>query len=269
MGADLLESTGLDLLRRYGWSVIAIGSEKKPPEGMRWKRFQTTRPTEAELRSMFRRPGLQGLAVILGSVSGDLWARDFDKAEAFPKWAAAFPDLKLPTVTTAKGFHVYGVWPGVRFADLGDGELRAGGGCYCMLPPSRHPTGPPYSWATPPAVTIPRLDPATVGLDRPWDSDVTKALRLLGSQAPRLSDPKASSGIENGEVGPELAGDVADELLMQAIPDGPGQNHKSLFELARRVRGLEEAAGGKYSLAALRAAFAASREPNRNQGILF
>jgi len=103
-------------------------------------------------------------------------------------------------------------------------------------------------------VTIPRLDPATVGLDRPWDSDVTKALRLLGSQAPRLSDPKASSGIENGEVGPELAGDVADELLMQAIPDGPGQNHKSLFELARRVRGLEEAAGGKYSLAALRAA---------------
>lgn len=123
-----------------------------------------------------------------------------------------------------------------------------------MLPPSRHPTGPPYSWATPPAATIPSCDPATVGLDRRWDSDVTKALRHLGSQAPRLSGPKALSGREEGGIVPELGGDVPDELLMQAIPDGPGQNHPALFGLARRVRGLEVQRGGAFSMAAKRAA---------------
>jgi hypothetical protein len=60
--------------------------------------------------------------------------------------------------------------------------------------------------------------------------------------------------MEGEHVGPDHAGDVPDELLMQAIPDGPSQNHRALFDLARRVRGLEVAAGVKYGMAALRAA---------------
>ena len=179
MGADLLDS-GLEYLRRYGWSVFPV--KGKVAVG-RWRRFQSERPTESELRRMFERPDLTGVAAILGEVSGDLWARDFDGAEALPRWAASYPDVarELPRVQTARGVHLYGCWPGVTFADLADGELRAGGGCYCLLPPSKHPTGHVYTWRIPPPATIPRLDPAAVGLNRPWP-DVTQSLRVSESQ---------------------------------------------------------------------------------------
>src|SRR5437667_3928810 len=65
-----------------------------------WRQFQDVPADEPTLRSMFRRKGITGLAVILGSVSGGLACRDFDDADAYRRWAANHSDLAnvLPTV---------------------------------------------------------------------------------------------------------------------------------------------------------------------------
>ena len=73
-----------------GWSVIpTIG---KIAAGL-WKPFQDRRPDECTLRRMFGRPGITGLAVITGKVSGALAVRDFDKADAYRRWAEANPTM--------------------------------------------------------------------------------------------------------------------------------------------------------------------------------
>lgn len=269
MGADLLDY-GLDYLRRYGWSVFP--TRGKLAAG-KWKNFQEKRPTEKELHWMFQRQGLTGLAVILGAVSGDLWARDFDKAEAFPKWAAAFPDVTLPTVTTAKGFHVYGVWPGVRFADLGDGELRAGGGCYCLLPPSKHPDGPTYTWATGPPATIPRLDPASVGLNRPWCSDTPPREQRDRETGHGNRETEIQRFRESEEVGgeshrapnrPETCPVTLPELIRQALPQSIRHNWNIGFHLARGMKALALARGREWTMQELEAeAFGPWYEQNR------
>jgi Bifunctional DNA primase/polymerase, N-terminal len=257
-------------LRRHKWSLAPCRG--KVPAG-RWKEYQTRRPTMAELRTMFKQPGLTGLGVFCGAVSGDLWTRDFDKPESFPRWAAAFPGAAkiLPRALTARGCHVCGCHPGVRFADLGDGELRTDGQ-FVVLPPSRHETGVIYSWATGLPAEIPRLDPATVGLDRPWGS-VTQSTDDAAPpdviQSPEFRAQSAEpSGSERGHVSPdrpdtpERQGGVPLSVLLRNIPDGPHQNHDTLFHLARRIRGLEEQRGERYSMSDLQEAASAWCEAN-------
>lgn len=149
-----------------GWTIIPTQG-KEPPARMPWKMYQATRPDEAMLRRLFCRQGLTGLAGLLGSASGGLACRDFDVADSYRRWAAAHADLAaaLPTVTTARGYHVYCRSPKEYFADLGDGEFRAGAKHYVLLPPSRHPDGPFYHWLIPlPAAPLPTLDPVQAGL---------------------------------------------------------------------------------------------------------
>jgi hypothetical protein len=154
-----------------GLSIIPIvAGTKEPPRGMKWKRYQTTRPTAAKLRRWFANGNGRGLAVVLGEVSGGLVCRDFDDMGAYERWAAEFPDLAkaLPTVETARpGRHVYcrgdvaeireASGSGAGIIDLGDGEMRGTGG-YCLLPPSRHPDGHDYRWLIPLNVAVPFLD---------------------------------------------------------------------------------------------------------------
>jgi hypothetical protein len=148
--------------RGLGVTVIPIAAgTKEPPCGVKWKRFQAERPTEAELRRWFGNGKGHGLAVVLGDVSGGLVCRDFDDMTAFDTWAAENPRLAkaLPTVETGRpGRHVYcradigqirgASTSGGGIIDLGDGELRGAGG-YCLLPPSRHPSGHVYRWIVP------------------------------------------------------------------------------------------------------------------------
>jgi len=96
-------------LRYYdqGWCIIPIPQGEKAAR-IRWKRYQTKRPDESRLCRWFA-DNHSNIAVVLGGVSGGLACRDFDTEQAYQQWAGEHRDLadKLPTVKTARGYHVY------------------------------------------------------------------------------------------------------------------------------------------------------------------
>lgn len=160
---DVLLAAALEYAA-LGWSIIPIGANKKPVRV--WTERQDARPTEDQLRADFGRRGVCGLGVVLGSVSGGLACRDFDAPGVYEAWAAEHPDLArcLPTVQTARGWHVYFLAPACTPRTMADGELRAEGQ-YVILPPSLHPSGVVYQWHTRPSPTgLRTIDPASVFL---------------------------------------------------------------------------------------------------------
>jgi hypothetical protein len=99
-------------LLRTGFSTIPIGEGKRPAMG-KWEKYQTQRPTEDELATLFHESkGTLGWAVICGPVSGGLEVLDFDDPDTYEKWHALVTDEKLlpedlPIIKTPKGWHIY------------------------------------------------------------------------------------------------------------------------------------------------------------------
>jgi hypothetical protein len=181
-----------------------------------------------------------GLAVVLGRVSVPakrgakkatgpvLCCRDFDTQASYWQWAERHPHLaaRLPTVQTARGFHVYFHGP-EGFAALGDGELRSDSKHYCVLPPSRHPDGPTYSWLRP---------------------------RPTGPRLPKINNPAARGLTPKGALKPlggvtqEVIGSVGRDwegVVRGSLPRGPGQRHRCVFALARGLRSLPQFVGAE------------------------
>lgn len=201
-----------------GWSIIAVNGKRAA--GL-WKPFQDRPADEPTLRRMFSRPGITGLAVITGRMSGGLAIRDFDQADAYHRWTDAHADLasSLPTVQTVRGFHVYFTGP-ERFHDLGDGEYRGDGGHYCLLPPSAHPDGPAYRWLIPlPSGELPTIDPVDAGLLTDAHPEHTPATHAHTADSLHVSD----EGIE--------------AAILATLPTAPGQRNHRIWALARRLKG--------------------------------
>lgn len=139
---DDLRTAALDYCRR-GWSILPIRRGGKTPL-VPWRRYQTERPSPRAVERWLSREDIRGVAIICGAVSGGLAARDYAQADAYHAWAAAHPDLAatLPTVRTARGYHVYCRLAAERYDTLPDGELRGTSGHYVLAPPSVHPTVP-------------------------------------------------------------------------------------------------------------------------------
>jgi hypothetical protein len=212
-----------------GWSIIpTIG---KRAAGL-WKPFQTQPADERTLRRMFSRPKVTGIAVILGSASGGLACRDYDDADAYHRWAADHSKVaaRLPTVQTARGFHVYFRGPDA-FANLGDGEYRADAGHYCLLPPSVHPDGPTYTWQIPlPDGDLPTVDPVQAGLL----TDTQDTHHTQDTQT--LRHPSHTTHLcERGNLPIAIA---------ETLPTGFGQRRRKLFDFARKLKPIMPDANG-------------------------
>lgn len=251
-----MRSRMLDFALHYhtrGWSVIAIkAGTKNEPRG-KWKAFQTRPADELQLRKWFANGSPNNMAIVLGAVSGGLVCRDFDTMDAYERWAAAHPDLAstLPTVATSRGRHVYfRAGPAdLRFVDLRtidppeDGEYRGDSGHYCLLPPSRHPDGPIYTWLVP----LPDGEIALV-------ADVRAAGLLPGHVTERAETTECTE--DNGRVRKQGGCSVPsvpsvlsvtssdssdpdiDRAILEAIPSGIGRRNRQVFELARALKAI-------------------------------
>lgn len=135
-----MQQAALDYLRR-GYSVIPVGRNKRPLLTS-WKEFMERPPSEEVIRKWFSNRQAN-IAIVTGSVSGDLAVLDIDHQEAAEALIPLFED-RAPLVRTPRGgLHIYlreqarsrsrPVQPGVA-------DLKAEGG-YVLAPPSRTDRG--------------------------------------------------------------------------------------------------------------------------------
>lgn len=209
---------------RRGWCIIPVPYGKKAAR-IKWAKYQKSRPDEKQLAKWFGN-GKRNIAVVLGPVSGDLVCRDFDTVQAYESWAAAYPDLaqRLPTVRTARGYHVYFQARIDGIKHLPDGELRAGGG-YCLLPASVHPEGPVYQWAISlTEANLVVLDPARAG--------------FLPNLTEQTEHTKHTEQTEHAET----IGGKGDErvwgIIRSTLPKTYGQRNQKIFFLALHIRSI-------------------------------
>jgi hypothetical protein len=102
---------------RNGISVIATGSDKRAISS--WKKFQSQLPNETDLKDQFNSTRCKGIAVICGSVSGNLEVIDVDSkydltGTLFEELTAAIyeaskslSDKLLFIQTKSGGYHIY------------------------------------------------------------------------------------------------------------------------------------------------------------------
>lgn len=253
-----------------GWSIIRMSMAQKRP-AHKWKRYQDCQMTEANVRRQFG-SGTGGIGVIFGEVSGWLASRDFDDMPAYEAWAARHSSLAgtLPTVETRRGRHVYCRTTQAAIGQLrqrlgksgtgaiacGDGELRAGVGCYSVLPPSRHPSGHEYRWLIPlpdgplPEVDLPAAgfvpDPmlATVSTESNGEHGgllrTTEAMKSGFGGSGHCDQPALSNGsvlsVPLCRTDDLLA--QIDRAVCESLPAGPGRRNEQVFALARALKAI-------------------------------
>ena len=138
-----------------GRSIIPLLADKKPM--VKWRDLQTRLATEQEVREWFK-PGswAEGLAMILGRVSGGLWVMDADGPAAV-EWMKENAPPTTVYVNTRRGRHAYYRMPdGVEIRNRVNivPSLKKESGCqidikgergYVVIPPTPHSEGF-YEW---------------------------------------------------------------------------------------------------------------------------
>ena len=222
----------LDLSRR-GLSVIPVPRPRpgvpvgRPGDGkvadLAWGQFQENPPTEDQIRSWFASE--QNIAVITGRVS-DVIVIDADSPSAV-RWVM----MNLPRTAwrtrTARGFHFWYGWPGVRVANRARVETRAGrlkldvrgDHGYVIAPGSVHRTGAKYEFA----------------------SDWSVAREQLPSFGPWLARPSRAAVVVLPPAYRPI-GDVVERArrYLAAIPPpeiGRGSDQATLYAACRLTRG--------------------------------
>lgn len=227
--------------RSRGLSVIP--TKGKRPTIRAWKPYAAAPASEVELREWFGSEKPDGLAVICGPVSGNLCVRDFDEMESYNRWASAHPDFAamLPTVETGRpGRHVYFRNDLHRIVKLSDGELRGAG--YCLLPPSRHPSGKLYRWLIPlPDGPLPEVDPFAIGLaervtERTEETEETEDSRAIEAQN-YCSVVSVVSVLSVLSVSDDIAAAIRD-AIESTLPKRRGKRNTEVFEFARALKAI-------------------------------
>lgn len=243
-------------MHRQNWCVLPLKPQSKQPALRSWKRYQNQRPNEATVRNWFSGSTRKGLAVVLGPASDGLVCRDFDRMDAFERWAATHPDVAatLPQSETSRGRHVFcrvdslavqGVsQTGSSIVDYGDGELRGGG--YAVLPPSIHESGRAYRWLIPPGEKIPCVNLMETGLAAVWAetrNHFTEETEEYGGQlkSTEATDESRSQGSRGALANGFDFSPIRDEIeraIVATLPTGPGRRNKAVFEFCRYLKGI-------------------------------
>ncbi|MGA2091852.1 MAG: bifunctional DNA primase/polymerase [Sedimentisphaerales bacterium] len=234
----LTESQTLKSALRYhrrGWCVIPIPHGQKVAQ-VRWKQYQTERPDANQLNKWFG-DNHSNIAVVLGNVSGGLACRDFDEEKAYQQWAGEHQNLadKLPTVKTARGYHVYFRADVSSVRHFDDGELRGNGG-YCLLPPSLHPDGAIYKWLIEPnGENLLFLDPFTEGLAQSVGNVTEKTEQAENTEQTQKTE-------KTKDIEKILIVYIKDfeKIIRETLPKKIGTRNRRVFEFARALRSMPE-----------------------------
>jgi hypothetical protein len=236
---------------RRGFSVIPVKTDKTPAVRA-WKNSQLKPASESEVADWFARTRrVGGVGIVLGEVSGHLYARDFDDPHAYEAWASVHPELSqsLPTVRTSRGYHVYGRWKGVATQKFDDGELR-GGGAYVVAPPSQNAVGGVYEWLVPlPSGAVSEVDPHAAGLAPPQsvvagscyrengETELNRENREKGEteDTEDTEDSQAISNVWNSETRSRV-----EDAIRRTLPMDYGKRNNALFRFARALKAIPE-----------------------------
>jgi hypothetical protein len=221
---------------RRGWCIIPIGFDKKPPKGFKWTKYQTVRPTEADLREWFAK--YKSLAVVCGAVSGGLTVLDFDSMEVYERLVSIHPELaELSTVKTSRGRHVYLRSKLNKSTKFGKIDLLSEKKC-AMLPPSPHPKGGKYEWLIPLDGELPELDPMQWNLQEfPEETeDPEDAEDPDDAERPRSH---SGGGVLLEVYGVELVKEI-EKAVAQTIPNAKGQRNDAVFPFCRWLKAIPE-----------------------------
>jgi hypothetical protein len=143
--ATPIARSALDYITKYGWTIVAVGENKRPlgewgPGGP--NRYDYTNPERC----------LQLTAPGIGVITGpsNLVIIDLDNNDAIRAWADAFGIPMTRTAHTPRGRHLYyQAPPGLHIppgTEIMPGVDVRGGESYAILPPSRLTNGA-YSWS--------------------------------------------------------------------------------------------------------------------------
>jgi hypothetical protein len=224
-----------------GWPVVPFSSSngnKRPL--VQWKPFVDRLPTDAELRAWFgKAPGERGapngVGVITGGVAGALAIRDFDDVAAYQRWEELNPTLakSLPTVRTARGYHVW------ARSDLRK-TLRAPGGEYrgngvSLAPHSVHESGVMYKWI----IALPKAGVALPEVDHRVLIAVAETAERSEIAEPAESHCSALSAVSalsatvqtNNHKGLDI-----DTVIRNTLPSQAGERNACLMRLARGLK---------------------------------
>ena len=198
--------------------------------------------------------------MVFGQASGGLVSRDFDSMTAYEDWVTNHPDLaaSLPTVETRRGRHVYcrtdthhiaeirarlGKPDGTGAINCLDGELRAGVGCYSVVPPSQHPSGSAYRWLNP-LGELPILNLEESGFV------------ILTGDTEKTEDPRGAlrntEAVEGGREGECVSAwdasrkmpwsEEIEQAIIETLPTRQGMRNNNVFELARTLKAIPQLA---------------------------
>lgn len=223
-----------------GFSLFPLGYRSKQPQfnalpkngqnKASWRQYSSLRPTEDEITAWFEHQRLN-LGLVMGHVSGDVIALDFDMIDAYDAWLEKFPTIAstTATATTGKGMHVLVRVPPpiprnwkIMLDGIHIGECRGEGG-YIAVWPSIHPSGAQYEWIRPPwgdsIMTINSL--ADIGISRVLETQTSLASGENGPKNDRPLPRRTLSFMATGAVMASSRG-VNDELYHAAIQHAAG-----------------------------------------------
>lgn len=239
---NLVLKAALEYHKR-GWSIIPISFGGVPPKGFKWGPCQSKRKTESELCELFGTGKYRSLAVVCGTVSGNLVVLDLDSEERCQWWRTEHADLagSVPTAKTKRGLHIFFRAEPFRKRNGNDVDLLCEG-AYVILPPS-----PNKKWLIPLDGELPLLDPFEWGLEQfditKPDEQPTVTEDTEDKEDSEDSDETERHRSHKGVSGllENLENETKQEIetaIASTLPEKQGQRNTAIFPLCRWLRGI-------------------------------